>query len=50
MCKNDLMFIIISNRFRKAIHIVKDIDIINNLCLKEPPKDSTIYFHFNTNK
>jgi hypothetical protein len=50
MCKNDLMFIIISNRFRKAIHIVKDIDIINNLCLKEPPKDSTIPYLFYTNR
>jgi hypothetical protein len=40
----------ILNKFKREIYAMKDIDKINNLCLKEPPKDSTIYFHFNTNK
>jgi hypothetical protein len=42
MRQNDLMFINILNKFRRAIHTVEDIDIINNLCLKEPPKGSII--------
>jgi hypothetical protein len=50
MRQNNLMFINILNRFRKAIHTVKDIDIINSLCLKEPPKGSKIPYLFYTNK
>jgi hypothetical protein len=44
MRQNYLMFINILNRFRKAIHMVEDIDIKNNLCLKEPPKGSKILY------
>jgi hypothetical protein len=50
MGQNDFMFINILNRFRKAVHTVKDIDIINTLWLKEPPKGSTIPYLFYTNK
>jgi hypothetical protein len=47
MCQNEVMFINILNRFRRTIHTIED---INNLCLKEPPKGSTIIFLFYTNK
>jgi hypothetical protein len=50
MRQNNSMFINILNRFRKAIHTVHDIDVINNLYLKEPPKGSKIPYLFYTNK
>jgi hypothetical protein len=40
----------ILNRFRIAICTIKDIDIINNLWLKKPPKGPIIPYLFYTNK
>jgi hypothetical protein len=50
MRQNDLMFVNIIDSFKRANHTIKDIDTINNLCLKGPPKDSTIPYLIYTNK
>jgi hypothetical protein len=50
MLQNDLMFINILNRFKREIHTIENVDITNNLRLKEPSKGSTIPYLFYTNK
>ena len=50
MRHNDLVFINILNRFRKATHTIDDIKTINNLCVKSPPIHSQIPYLFYTNK
>ena len=50
MRQNDLVFINILNRFRKATHTIDDIKIINDLCVKSLPIDSQILYLFYTNK
>ena len=50
MLQNDLIFIDILNRFRKATHTIDDIKTINDLCIKSLPIDSQILYLFYTNK
>ena len=50
MRQNDLVFINILNRFRKATHTIDDIKTINDLCVKSPPIQTQIPYLFYTNK
>jgi len=50
MRQNNPMFIDILNRFRKACQSIVDVNMINSLCLKTPPNDSTIPHLFYMNK
>jgi ATP-dependent DNA helicase PIF1 len=42
----DLMFINILNIFKRIIHSIEDIDIINDVYLKEPPKIRQFLVYF----
>ena len=50
MCQNDLVFINILNRFKKATHTIDDIKTINDLCIKNPPIHLQIPYLFYTTK
>ena len=48
--QNDPLFINIFNKFIKFTHNIIDIHTINNLCLKQPPNNSTIPHLYYMNK
>ena len=50
MRQNDPLFSNILNKFRKCTHNIIDIHTINNLCLKQPPNNSTIPHLYYMNK
>jgi hypothetical protein len=49
MRQNDIKFINILNRFWTTLQTFEDINFINKICFKEPPKDNTLPYLFHTN-